>query len=245
MGREIIASGVARKRACQRFSTSRRPSKPWAYSPARPANPASRSAPAQVPSSGAPLTTSRGGAAGRGRGRATGLSLASAMPANVPHRAPVGNRPPGHLSSCLRSAAPPCCAAAAAREGPVMGLPSFAISLVGRGAPDFGPAAASAAQLASEMGRRGLPPGTLLNVNVPPGRPGGARITRLGKRSYSAAVVQKLDPPGRAYYWVGGGGPGPRDTARRAAGRALHRGAPSIAPRHLRPAPPPPAPATQ
>jgi 5'-nucleotidase len=41
---------------------------------------------------------------------------------------------------------------AAAMEGTVMGLPSFAISLVGRGQPDFGPAAAFARKLAAEVG---------------------------------------------------------------------------------------------
>src|SRR5438105_3560124 len=55
-----------------------------------------------------------------------------------------------------------------------------------------------------ELGRHGLPPGTLLNVNVPPGTPQGAQITAIGRRSYSAAVVEKLDPRGRAYYWIGG-----------------------------------------
>src|SRR3989442_908384 len=49
-----------------------------------------------------------------------------------------------------------------------------------------------------------LPPGTLLNVNVPPGTPQGAQITAIGRRSYAAAVVEKLDPRGRAYYWIGG-----------------------------------------
>jgi 5'-nucleotidase len=93
---------------------------------------------------------------------------------------------------------------AAAMEGTAMGLPSFAISLVARSNPDFRAAAAFARHLAGELGRRGLPPGTLLNVNVPPGEPRGVQITRLGKRTYSAAVVQKLDPRGRAYYWIGG-----------------------------------------
>ena len=93
---------------------------------------------------------------------------------------------------------------AAAMEGAAMGLPSFAVSLVGRAKPDFTWAAAFAARLAGELGKRGLPPGTLLNVNVPEGEPAGVVITRLGKRTYSAAVVEKMDPRGRAYYWIGG-----------------------------------------
>lgn len=95
---------------------------------------------------------------------------------------------------------------AAAMEGCVLGIPSFAISLLGRGAApqDLTFAAAFARELAARMQRERLPPGTLLNVNVPEGEPSGAQITRLGRRSYAAAVVQKLDPRGRAYYWIGG-----------------------------------------
>src|SRR3989441_5995215 len=65
---------------------------------------------------------------------------------------------------------------AAAMEGAVMGLPSFAISLVGRGEPDFAPAAAFAAQLPSEVSRRGLPPGAPLHGNLPPRQPGGVPL---------------------------------------------------------------------
>jgi 5'-nucleotidase len=94
---------------------------------------------------------------------------------------------------------------AAAMEACVLGLPAFAISLVGRTAPrDWSHAAAFAPHLAREIARRRLPSGTLLNVNVPPGVPQGVRITRTGWRSFAAAVVQKMDPRGRAYYWIGG-----------------------------------------
>src|SRR5437867_7903952 len=91
---------------------------------------------------------------------------------------------------------------AAAMEGCVGGVPSFAISLVKT--RDYAHAAKFAAALAREIGRHGLPAGTLLNVNVPPGAPQGVQITSIGRRSYAAAVVEKLDPRGRAYYWIGG-----------------------------------------
>lgn len=91
---------------------------------------------------------------------------------------------------------------AAAMEGCVGGLPSFAVSQIK--SRDYAHAARFSAHLAREIGKHGLPPGTLLNVNVPPGVPQGAQITRIGKRSYSAAVVEKVDPRGRAYYWIGG-----------------------------------------
>jgi 5'-nucleotidase len=122
---------------------------------------------------------------------------------------------------------------AAAMEGTVMGLPSFAISLVGRGEPDFRPAAAFAQKLAAEMGRRKLPPGTLLNVNVPPGAPRGTRVTRLGKRSYSAAVVQKLDPRGRAYYWIGGDEQAHENVPGSDCDAVFDRGLISVTPLHL------------
>ena len=91
---------------------------------------------------------------------------------------------------------------AAAMEGCAFGLPSFAVSLIQ--SRDYAHAARFAASLARQIGAHGLPPGTLLNVNVPPGEPRGARITRIGKRSFRASVVEKLDPRGRAYYWIGG-----------------------------------------
>ena len=94
---------------------------------------------------------------------------------------------------------------AAAMEGCVGGVPSFAISLVGRVQKrDYSHAARFAFRLAEQIGTRGLPRGTLLNVNVPQGEPLGTQITTIGRRSYAAAVVQKLDPRGRAYYWIGG-----------------------------------------
>jgi 5'-nucleotidase len=91
---------------------------------------------------------------------------------------------------------------AAAMEGCVAGMPSFAISLVQ--GTDFTACARFATKLAGQVQKHGLPAGTLLNVNVPGGTPKGARLTCIGKRSYIAAVVEKLDPRGRAYYWIGG-----------------------------------------
>ena len=90
----------------------------------------------------------------------------------------------------------------AAMEGCILGVPAFAISLIG--STDWGPAAAFARDLAGQVLRRGLPRGTFLNVNVPPGPPRGSAVTALGRRSYAAQVVRKLDPRGRAYYWIGG-----------------------------------------
>ncbi len=91
----------------------------------------------------------------------------------------------------------------AAMEGVVLGIPAFAISLA-RKPWDYSHAAAFAHSLAEQMGQRPLPLGTLLNVNVPGGEPRGASITRIGRRAFAATVVQKVDPRGREYYWIGG-----------------------------------------
>lgn len=95
---------------------------------------------------------------------------------------------------------------AAAMEGAMFGIPSIAFSLVSRGKPvDLGPAAAFARQLARSVLESGLSPRTLLNVNVPGHvSPRGWAVTRLGRHAYENAVIEKTDPRGRRYYWIGG-----------------------------------------
>jgi 5'/3'-nucleotidase len=95
---------------------------------------------------------------------------------------------------------------AAAMEASLIGVPAIAFSLAGRGEFDFGPAARFArALVAAALARELLPKDLLLNVNVPPGvQPDGYVVTRLGKHSYGSDVVEKRDPRGRPYYWIGG-----------------------------------------
>jgi 5'-nucleotidase len=94
---------------------------------------------------------------------------------------------------------------AAAMEASLIGVPAIAFSLATRGPFDFAPAARFARSLAAAALRQPLPPGILLNVNVPGGlEPRGYVITRLGKHSYGTEVVEKTDPRGRKYYWIGG-----------------------------------------
>jgi 5'-nucleotidase len=99
---------------------------------------------------------------------------------------------------------------AAAIEGAMPGVPAIAASLVTRDTADFTEPARFIRDLASEVMRRG-PTGTqVLNVNLPH-RPWseiqGVRFTRLGSRVYSDALIEKVDPRGRAYYWIGGRDP--------------------------------------
>jgi 5'-nucleotidase len=97
---------------------------------------------------------------------------------------------------------------AAAMEGLLSNIPSIAISIGAFGGDvDYGPAASFAALLARNILDRGLAPDTLLNVNVPPlprGQIAGVEVTRLGKRTYRDQLVERLDPYGNPYYWVGG-----------------------------------------
>lgn len=94
---------------------------------------------------------------------------------------------------------------AAAMEASIIGVPAIAFSLAGWGVSDFAPAARFARALAGAALANELPPNLLLNVNVPPGvDPDGYVVTRLGKHSYGSDVVEKKDPRGRSYFWIGG-----------------------------------------
>ncbi|MEE9275272.1 MAG: 5'/3'-nucleotidase SurE [bacterium] len=98
---------------------------------------------------------------------------------------------------------------AAAMEATLLGVPAIAVSIAWEpnGPIHYAAAAGFARRLAEETLRRGLPPGVLLNLNVPnaPAEEiGGVRFTRQGKRIYSNAVVERIDPRGREYFWIGG-----------------------------------------
>ncbi len=93
----------------------------------------------------------------------------------------------------------------AAMEGTMLGIPSVACSL----GPPFDSSMESAALFAGRIAKRildhGLPVDTLLNINVPGGmKIKGHRITSLGKRFFSDVVIEKKDPRGKKYYWIGG-----------------------------------------
>ncbi|HXQ24219.1 MAG TPA: 5'/3'-nucleotidase SurE [Candidatus Acidoferrales bacterium] len=95
----------------------------------------------------------------------------------------------------------------AAMEATLLGIPAIAVSLIGRDRFDFGPAADFTRRLAAAIFRAALPPDTLLNVNVPDlpaERIKGFALTRQGKRRYGDAIVEKTDPRGKKYYWIGG-----------------------------------------
>ncbi len=102
----------------------------------------------------------------------------------------------------------------AAMEGTLFGVPSIAVSLVAQERFDFSVAAEFTYRLSALVLQKGLPEDTLLNVNVPEGsweEIRGVKVTHQGRRIYSDAVadavVEKVDPRGKKYYWIGGGEP--------------------------------------
>ena len=93
----------------------------------------------------------------------------------------------------------------AAMEAVLLGIPAVAFSQVGRVAFDYTAISSFARSLVGKLREAPLPPDTLLNVNAPENNvPKGFRVTRQGKRRYGDAVVEKVDPRGRKYYWIGG-----------------------------------------
>jgi 5'-nucleotidase len=91
----------------------------------------------------------------------------------------------------------------AAFEGTLIGIPSVAISQEIETGFTFDAAAVFAARLAHDLLEKPLPSGTLINVNVPAGTPRGVRVVRQGRRRYGEDVIEKRDPRGRPYYWIG------------------------------------------
>ncbi|MBI4674297.1 MAG: 5'/3'-nucleotidase SurE [Chloroflexi bacterium] len=101
---------------------------------------------------------------------------------------------------------------AAAMEAAIDGVPAIAVSLdVDEQARHFATAGEYAARLAQRVLENGLPPDTLLNVNVPDAALSeirGVAITRCGKRIYYDQLITRQDPFGHPYYWIGGERPG-------------------------------------
>jgi 5'-nucleotidase len=92
----------------------------------------------------------------------------------------------------------------AAFEGALLNIPSIAFSaLVGE---NF--SFDRCAEFAGELVRLALDehrdPGIILNVNFPVREFEGVRITALGKRVYTEGVIERKDPRGRSYFWIGG-----------------------------------------
>jgi 5'-nucleotidase len=105
---------------------------------------------------------------------------------------------------------------AAALEGVVLGIPGIAVSQQSLAREmdfrlgerfDFAAAAAFVARLVEQLDDVPLPEGTLLNVNVPGGEPGGVEVARLGKRIYRDELKVVEEEDGRRRFRIYGDSP--------------------------------------
>jgi len=92
---------------------------------------------------------------------------------------------------------------AGAMEATILGVPGVALSLVARENYDFTHAAAFAVVAARKVLDEGLPDGTLLNTNLPPGEIKGVMVTRQGIKNARPIISEHIDPRGKPYFWIG------------------------------------------
>lgn len=96
---------------------------------------------------------------------------------------------------------------AAALEGRHLGLPSIAVSLVGR--RHFDTAAQVVADIIPKLYAEMLEKREIINVNVPDvpyEALKGMKVTHLGYRTSASEMVKQVDPRGESIYWIGAAG---------------------------------------
>jgi len=92
----------------------------------------------------------------------------------------------------------------AAFEGALLNIPSIAFSALVGEQFSFDRCADFAKTLVRHALDHHKDPRVVLNVNFPVEEFAGVRVTKLGRRIYSEGVIERLDPRGRKYYWIGG-----------------------------------------
>jgi len=92
---------------------------------------------------------------------------------------------------------------AGALEATILGVPGVALSLVARDNFQFEDAAAFAVMAVRKVLDEGLPEGTLLNINLPPGEIKGVKVTRQGIKNARPVITEHIDPRGKPYFWIG------------------------------------------
>jgi 5'-nucleotidase len=97
---------------------------------------------------------------------------------------------------------------AAAMEATLLGVPAMALSLVADSEASARWATASAhfAKLVRGLAATGWPENVFINVNFPDvlvSRVSGIAVTHQGRRKLGDELVERQDPRGRSYYWVG------------------------------------------
>ena len=100
---------------------------------------------------------------------------------------------------------------AAAKEGALAGAVSMAVSLNARKDFLFDDASRSVVDIVDIVRSHPLPSSTFLNINIPNipyEERRGFMVTGLGKRIYNGIIIERKDPRGGAYYWIGGNSDG-------------------------------------
>lgn len=92
---------------------------------------------------------------------------------------------------------------AGALEATILGVPGIAFSLVANRSHDFRESVLIAREVALKALREGLPFGTLLNINIPMGKPRGLKVTKQGFKTARPVISEHIDPRGKPYYWIG------------------------------------------
>lgn len=92
---------------------------------------------------------------------------------------------------------------AGAMEATILGVPGLAFSLVAFRDHDFTESVEVAKNVTFRALSEGIPPDTLLNINVPKGKPKGIKIAKQGFKSARPIISEHIDPRGKLYYWIG------------------------------------------
>jgi 5'-nucleotidase len=103
--------------------------------------------------------------------------------------------------------------------GHIYGIPSLAVSLVTdktdpgkKNADDERPDFETGARITGQVLEKLLPlnnTNVVYNLNIPPhaGSTSKIKVTPLGFKRYKPSIVERVDPRGRKYYWIGTGTP--------------------------------------
>jgi 5'/3'-nucleotidase len=97
---------------------------------------------------------------------------------------------------------------AAALEATLLDVPAIALSLYSadNGRLQWPTAVKYAPRIVRRLVAKGWPSNTLINVNfpdLPPRKVKGIAVTSQGRRKIGDSLVERMDPRGRVYYWIG------------------------------------------
>jgi 5'-nucleotidase len=126
---------------------------------------------------------------------------------------------------------------AGAMEGCLLGIPSIAFSLAyAHPHPvKWGTATAHGADVARRVLAMDWPRNIFVNVNFPDvvaASVKGTRVTRQGVRGFGGTIIERTDPRGGAYYWIGYS-PGEHEVDEESDLFAVRHGWISVTPLHL------------